>query len=57
MYPVTANIVSSTNQSILSNAVRGYLRNNTAANGFEIIINFSSSAPGQVGVTVQYWTN
>jgi hypothetical protein len=57
MYPVTSQLVNSVNQLILSSSARGYLRNNTAANGFEIFITFVSAAPGQVGVTVQYWTN
>lgn len=57
MYPVTSQIVSSINQNIISGAIRGFLRNNSAANGFEIFLTFSTSAPGQVGATVQYWTN
>jgi hypothetical protein len=57
MYPVNGQLVNSANQVILSSASRGFLRNNSAANGFEIFINFASSAPGQLGVTVQYWTN
>ena len=57
MYPVYGQIVSSVNQSILSNAIRGFLRNNSAANGYEIFLIFTSAAPGQLGVTCQYWTN
>ena len=57
MYPLTSQLVSSANQSVLSVASRGFLRNNTAANGYEIFITFTSSAPGQIGATIQYWTN
>lgn len=56
MYPVTAQLANSTN-TILNSSSRGFLRNNSAGNGFEIIINFLSSANSQLGVTVQYWTN
>jgi hypothetical protein len=57
MYPVYGQLVSSTNQSILSVATRGFLRNNSTPNGYEIFLIFSSTAPGQLGVTLQYWTN
>ena len=57
MYPVSSQIVNTLNQAVLGSASRGYLRNNTSANGFEIYVIFTSSAPGQVGVIVQYWTN
>jgi hypothetical protein len=57
MYPVYGQLVSSTNQSILSVATRGFLRNNSTPNGYEIFLIFSSTAPGQLGVTCQYWTN
>jgi hypothetical protein len=57
MYPVNGQLASSANNSILSAASRGFLRNNAAGNGFEILLNFGSIAPGQLGVTVQYWTN
>jgi len=57
MYPVKAELVNASNQAILSSTARGFLRNNTAANGFEIYITFSTAALGQVGVIAQYWTN
>ena len=57
MYPVSSQIVNSVNQLIFGSQSRGFLRNNTAANGFEIYITFSTSGLGQVGATVQYWTN
>lgn len=57
MYPVSSQIVNSSNQLILGSQIRGYLRNNTAANGFEIFLTFSTASPGQVGVIAQYWTN
>lgn len=56
MYPVNGQIVNSAN-SILSSSSRGYLRNNTSGNGFDILINFATAALAQVGVTLQYWTN
>jgi len=56
MYPVTAQLANSTN-TILNSSSRGFLRNNSAGNGFEILTNFLSSANSQLGVTVQYWTN
>jgi hypothetical protein len=57
MYPVKAEIVNASNQAILSSTARGFLRNNTAANGFEIFLTFSTASPGQLGVIAQYWTN
>jgi len=57
MYPVSSQLVNSINQLILGSASRGFLRNNTAANGFEIFVTFSTAAVGQVGVIAQYWTN
>jgi hypothetical protein len=57
MYPVNGQFASSANNAILSAASRGFLRNNAAGNGYEILLNFGSIAPGQAGVTLQYWTN
>ena len=57
MYPVSSQFASSTNQAVVANATRGFVRNNTGANGFEIFITFTTSAFGQVGVIAQYWTN
>lgn len=56
MYPVNGQLANAAN-SILSSASRGFLRNNSAGNGFEILINFATSAPAMLGVTLQYWTN
>lgn len=56
MYPANAHLSNSAN-TILSSSSRGFLRNNTTGNGFDILINFATSAPAQVGVTIQYWTN
>jgi hypothetical protein len=56
MYPVNPQFVNSAN-SILSSSSRGFLRNNAAGNGFEILINSATIAPAQLGVTLQYWTN
>ena len=56
MYPVNSQVVNAAN-SILSSSSRGFLRNNSAGNGFEILINFATTALAQVGVTLQYWTN
>lgn len=57
MYPINAQIVNTSNQAILGSQIRGFLRNNTAANGFEIFLQFATASPGQVGAIVQYWTN
>ena len=57
MYPIKVELVNASNQAILSSTARGFLRNNTAANGFEIFATFSGAAVGQVGVIAQYWTN
>jgi hypothetical protein len=56
MYPVNPQFANSAN-SILSSSSRGFLRNNAAGNGFEILINSATIAPAQLGVTLQYWTN
>lgn len=57
MYPVSSQIVNSLNQVIFGNQIRGFVRNNTAANGFEIFLTFSTASPGQLGLIAQYWTN
>ena len=57
MYPIKCELVNTSNQAILASSARGFLRNNTGANGYEIYITFSTAAPGQVGVIAQYWTN
>lgn len=57
MYPVKCELVNTSNQVILSSSARGFVRNNTGANGYEIFITFSTAGPGQVGVIAQYWTN
>lgn len=56
MYPLNGQLANSAN-TILSSSSRGYLRNNTAGNGFELILNFATASPAQVGITLQYWTN
>ena len=56
MYPVNGQFANVAN-AILSSSIRGFLRNNAAGNGYEILLNSASSAPGHVGITLQYWTN
>ena len=56
MYPINGQIANVAN-TIIAGQTRGFLRNNTAGNGYEIILNFQTSALGQVGVIAQYWTN
>jgi len=56
MYPVNGQFANVAN-AILSSSIRGFLRNNSAGNGYEILLNSASSAPGHVGITLQYWTN
>jgi hypothetical protein len=57
MYPVSSQFVNTLTQATVQNSPRGFVRNNVAANGFEIFIAFTTSAVGQVGVIAQYWTN
>ena len=56
MYPINGQIANVSN-TIIAGQTRGFLRNNTAGNGYEIILNFQTAALGQVGVIAQYWTN
>jgi hypothetical protein len=56
MYPVLVWF-SASNNSILSNAARGFLRNNTANTANEIIVQSSSSAPNSAHITLTYYTN
>jgi hypothetical protein len=56
MYPISAQLSTSTN--VLANAaVRGALRNNATANGFELFITFGSTGIANAILTCQYWTN
>jgi hypothetical protein len=57
MYPVKCELVNTSNQAIFGSQARGFVRNNTGANGYEIYITFSTAGVGQVGVIAQYWTN
>ncbi|CAB4144137.1 hypothetical protein UFOVP462_18 [uncultured Caudovirales phage] len=56
MYPINGQIANVAN-TIIAGQTRGFLRNNTAGNGYEVILNFQTAALGQVGVIAQYWTN
>jgi hypothetical protein len=56
MYPVLVWTSSSTN-ALLSAAQRGFLRNNSGNNGYEIIVNTSSHAPNSAYITLTYWTD
>lgn len=56
MYPVLIWTSSSTN-ALLSAAQRGFLRNNTANTGYDLLFNFSSHAPNSAYITLTYWTN
>lgn len=56
MYPVTIWFAAS-NNSILSNAARGFIRNNPSNTANDIIIQASASAPNSVHLTVTYYTN
>ena len=56
LYPL--NFQTSTSANVLvSGQTRGMLRNNTANNGFEMLLNFASISINQVNLTLQYWTN
>jgi hypothetical protein len=56
MYPVLVWFSSATN-AILSNAARGFIRNNGTNTANDIICQFSSSAPNSAHITVTYFTN
>jgi len=56
MYPV---LIWNTNASnaLVSNAARGFLRNNSGNNAYEFVINITTSAVNSAYVTINYWTN
>jgi hypothetical protein len=56
MYPVLIWFASSTN-ALLSNAARGFIRNNSTNTANDIIIQCSSSAMNTAHITVTYYTN
>jgi hypothetical protein len=57
LYPCYGG-VNATNQSTLSNsALRGFLRNNAANNGFEFFVNHGTTTPINVFVTCTYFTD
>jgi hypothetical protein len=56
MYPVLVWFSSSTN-AVLSNAARGFIRNNSTNTANDIIIQMASSAPNSAHITVTYYTN
>jgi hypothetical protein len=56
MYPVLSWFSSATN-AVLSNAARGFIRNNPTNTANDIIIQMSSSAPNSAHITVTYFTN
>jgi hypothetical protein len=56
IYPLSAQFSSSAN--VVANAgIRGALRNNASANGFELYLTFSGTAIANAIITCQYWTN
>jgi hypothetical protein len=56
MYPVLVWFASSTN-ALLSNAARGFIRNNATNTANDIIVQMSSSAVNTAHITVTYYTN
>ena len=56
MYPVLVWNTTSAN-ALVSNAARGFLRNNSGNNAYEFVINFTTSAVNSAYVTLNYWTN
>jgi hypothetical protein len=56
MYPVVVWNTTSTN-TLVSNAARGFLRNNAANNAYEFVVNITTSAVNSAYVTLNYWTN
>jgi predicted RecA/RadA family phage recombinase len=56
MYPVLVWNTTATN-TLVSNAARGFLRNNSSNNAYEFVINITTSAVNSAYVTINYWTN
>jgi hypothetical protein len=56
MYPALIWHSSSTNV-LLSAAARGFLRNNAANNGYDLLFNFSNIGANSAYITLTYWTN
>jgi len=57
LYPIVGS-VNITNSSTLTNsATRGFLRNNTANNGFEFILNYSAATAANAYITCTYFTD
>jgi len=57
LYPIVGS-VNLTNSSTLTNSgTRGFLRNNTANNGFEFILNYTASTAANAYITCTYFTD
>ena len=56
MYPVLIWTSTSTN-TLSAASQRGFLRNNSGNNGYEIVCNFTTHACNSSYVTLTYWTN
>jgi hypothetical protein len=56
MYPVLMWTSTSTN-TLSAASQRGFLRNNSGNNGYEIVCNFTTHACNSSYVTLTYWTN
>jgi len=57
LYPIVGS-VNITNSSTLTNsATRGFLRNNTANNGFEFILNYAAATAANAYITCTYFTD
>jgi predicted RecA/RadA family phage recombinase len=56
MYPVLVWNTTATN-TLVSNAARGFLRNNSSNNAYEFVVNITTSAVNSAYVTLNYWTN
>jgi hypothetical protein len=56
MYPV---LVWNTNASnaLVANSARGFLRNNSANNAYEFVVNMTTSAVNAAYITLNYWTD
>lgn len=55
MYPVLVWNTNSSN-TLVSNAARGFLRNNSGNNAYEFVINITTSAVNAAYITLNYWT-
>jgi len=58
LYPITGSVNLTSSSTLTNSATRGFLRNNTANDGFEFIVNFSATAAAiNAHITCTYFTD